>query len=397
MKRRVIELEEYKPLRLDEGELDRTDADALWRLYGGSRIGIEYPTPKTDDQWELTSLGWVGYIPLTSGFHLNLQSKVPLDNIFGMLEYAYNLKSFEVLEGVHDCRSLDQVFEKLAHVLAKRVLDRARQGFYREYLHRNERLSYLRGRMEIRSLASRPWDIQLQCRYEEHTPDIDDNQILAWTLYRISRSSACGERSLNTIRRAYRSLSGLVLLRPHPSASCLGRLYHRLNEDYRPLHALCRFFLENAGPTHQVGDQETIPFLLNMNSLFELFVARWLQAHPPEGLKVKVQHSIPLNDDGSLRFTVDIVLVDERSGEPVCVIDTKYKAPEGPATDDVQQVIAYAETLGCREAVLLYPIELKQPYHGRPQRSDIRVRTLAFPLEGDFEEAGRELLAHLRS
>ena len=51
------------------------------------------------------------------------------------------------------------------------------------------------------------------------------------------------------------------------------RLYHRLNQDYQPMHGLCRFFLEHSGPTHQDGDSAMIPFVVHMPALFEKFVA----------------------------------------------------------------------------------------------------------------------------
>ncbi len=47
--------------------------------------------------------------------------------------------------------------------------------------------------------------------------------------------------------------------------SCDGRTYNRLNADYEPMHALCRFFLNNSGPTHERGDRPMLPFLVNMS------------------------------------------------------------------------------------------------------------------------------------
>ena len=48
---------------------------------------------------------------------------------------------------------------------------------------------------------------------------------------------------------------------------CVGRTYNRLNADYEPMHALCRFFLENSGPAHARGDRSMLPFLVNMPRL----------------------------------------------------------------------------------------------------------------------------------
>ena len=77
----------------------------------------------------------------------------------------------------------------------------------------------------------------------------------------------------------------------------------------------------------------------------------------------------------------------------LCVVDTKYKAPESPSTDDVAQVVAYAEAKGCTEAVLVYPVRLHRPLDASV--GDIRVRTLTFPLDGDLDEGGEGLLESL--
>ena len=273
----ILPLTEYVSARFPRESIPDALGEALWQYYS-SQVAVDFPSPKTESQWQLTSQGWVGYIPLTPELGLALQPKVELGNLFRMLEYAYQLKgkSFRFLEGLVECQSLKEFYERLANVLAKRVLDRGRKGFYRAYLPETERLPYVRGRLDVRQAIQTPWDVRLQCHYEEHTADIEENQILAWTLSRIARSGMCTERVLPTVRRAYRALRGLVSTQPCSPQDCVGRLYNRLNDDYHPLHALCRFFLEHSGPSHEVGDRTVLPFLVNMERLYELFVAVWL-------------------------------------------------------------------------------------------------------------------------
>ena len=57
-----------------------------------------------------------------------------------MLEWAYNLGSFDLFDGEIQSDSLDDIYQMLAKILAKRVLDRGRKGLYREYQGRGERL-----------------------------------------------------------------------------------------------------------------------------------------------------------------------------------------------------------------------------------------------------------------
>ena len=388
---KIIELTEYSPEMFTRDAISENVGQLLWRNYR-DQVAIESPDFKTDYRWRLTAQGWAGYIPLTPEFGLALRPKVNLGNLFRMLEYAYRLRSFRFLEGLIDCQSLKEFYERLANVLARRVLDRGRKGFYRAYLPETERLPYVRGRLNMRQVVEAPWDVKLQCHYEEHTGDIEENQILAWTLWNIAHSGMCTERVLPTVRRAYRALQGFVTLVPHNPQACVGQLYHRLNEDYQSLHALCRFFLEHSGPSHKMGDRRMLPFLVNMERLFELFVAEWLKSHLPRDFKLKAQEKVDIDHSGTLHFDIDLVLYDA-DGVARCVLDTKYKTPSAPAPSDIAQVMAYAEAKGCCVAVLVYPTSLGKPldkYVG-----DIRVRSLTFSLDGELEYAGQVFIQSL--
>jgi 5-methylcytosine-specific restriction enzyme subunit McrC len=380
----ILELFEYRPVELPKSGLDRELARQLWQEFG-TKVSVEEPGFRNDDHWRLTSQGWVGYIPLSDELHLALRPKVSIENLFGMLEYAYDIR-FEVPDIV-GCGSLQQFYERLAKVLALRVLDRGRKGYYRTYLEGTDCLPYLRGQLDIRRLALTPWDPNMHCSFDEHTGDVEDNQILAWTLHKIARSGLCTQHSLPEVRQAYRSVQAFVTLTPFLPESCVRRLYNRLNDDYQPLHALCRFFLENSGPTYQSGDRDMLTFLIDMERLFELFVAKWLQKHLPKELALRVQEKVDLTVDGDLSFRIDLVLYDSATDSPLAVLDTKYKVPDAPSTDDIAKVMAYAATKQCPEAVLIYPTPLSKPFDEQPA-PHIHVRSLTFGLGGDLEEAG---------
>jgi 5-methylcytosine-specific restriction enzyme subunit McrC len=175
--------------------------------------------------------------------------------------------------------------------------------------------------------------------------------------------------------------------------SCVARSYNRLNADYEPMHALCRFFLENSGPTHERGDRSMLPFLVNMSRLYELFVSEWLSAHLPDAICLMPQERAYLDETSVLYFDIDLVLRDASTGEILCVLDTKYKDTTTPATDDVAQIVAYAEKMGCQEAILVYPRGLPQPFEARV--GDIRVRSLSFSIDEDMNEAGNRFMRTL--
>lgn len=387
-----IELTEYSFRKFEINEIEYAIAETLWRNYR-TQVNVDFPSPKTGGKWKLTSQGWVGHIPVTPYFHLSLLPKVPLTNLFGLLEYAYKLKSFRFLQGLINCQSLEEFYNHLAHVLTQRILDRGRKGFYRAYLPKTGNLAYVRGRLDMRQAIQKPWEVKLKCHYEEHTADLEENQILAWTLFIILRSGLCKERVLPKLRQAYHALQGFVTLKPFKPEDCIGLNYHRLNEDYQPLHALCRFFLENTGPSHEKGDRTMLPFLIDMARLYELFVAEWLKENLPSHLILKFQEKI--NISKTLQFTIDIVVYNASTGKPRYILDTKYKIPTSPAPDDVQQAIAYAVSKHCQEAILVYPASLTHPLNELV--GNIRVRSLTFSLDRNLQQSGETFLQNLLS
>ena len=390
----VIELVEYEPALIPHHMLSREHAEILWRDHR-AHIRVEQPAFDAPDQWRLTPLGWVGYLPLSADLGISIQPKAPVRNVFAMLAYAYRLRGLRILDRLFECRSLRDAYETLALILAERVLEREHKGYARDYQSRDERMTFVSGRVDLDRTLQQPWDPRLHCEVQEHTPDIADNQILAWTLDGIARSGLCAGRALTRVRQASRAIRKIATLTPFSPQDCVDRLYNRLNDDYEPMHALCRFFLEHTSPTHQLGDHSMLPFLMNMDRLFELFVAEWLRQHLPRDYAIRAQEQVNIAGDGWLSFRIDLVLYDTASGQAVTVLDTKYKTPDALAADDVSQIVSYATAKGCRQAALIYPVaphlRLDAPV------GDVRVRSLAFDLDGDLDQAGQALLDSLLS
>lgn len=385
----IIELTEYKSESFERGFIPEAVGQKIYQNYA-KEIDIEFPNPKTKYKWELKSKGRVGNIPITPEFNIFIRPKVPITNLFGMLDYAYKL-NINFPKGQIECESLEQVYERLANILAQKILERCRKGLYRDYLSKTERLAYIRGRVDLRSALQKPWDVKLKCHYNEQTGDIEDNQILAWTLFIIGRSGLCRESVSSTVRKAFHALQGFVTLKPFKSEACIDRNYHRLNEDYQLLHSLCRFFLDNTGPSHETGDREMLPFLIDMANLYEQFVAEWLKANTPKGFFVKQQHRV--THDQNYFDRIDLLLCDSETNEILYVLDTKYKIPDKVDNTDRNQVVTYATLLNCKNAILIYPQNLKAPID--KQIGDIRVRSLTFSLDSDLDEAGKTFLTSL--
>lgn len=390
---RLLQVTEYETLALPADALSEAAGTTLARVYG-SQIQVEPPSFLNDQHWRLTARGWVGLIPLMPELGILLRPRVPVGNVFAMLAYADGLTSFRFLDGLMASDSMVGFYERLADALAQRVLARARRGFHRAYDLRRDDLPYLTGRLVTERLASRPGQVRLPCRYETHATDIPDNQILAWTLHRMLQTGVFREPTDLNVRRAYRAVRSFASIRPVDAAACVGRTYTRLNEDYRAMHALCRFFLSHQGPSHVIGEHAVLPFLVDMPHLYERFVAEWLRLHLPPTLRLARQEPVSFGPQ-PLRFDIDLTLYDSTTRQVRCVLDTKYKLPDHAAHGDIAQVVAYAEAIGCRTAVLVYPVPLPRPLDVIV--GDIHVTTMTFATEGDLEASGARFLRDLEA
>lgn len=384
-----IELIEYSSKLLPAEEISINVGTLLFKKYS-DQIAIEFPSPATDNSWRITSQGWVGYIPLPEGIVLVMKPKVDIHNIFSMMEYAYRLKSFSFLKGIVQCDCLEGYFDRLACILARLILDRSRVGLYRSYVSCTETQSFVVGRIDFTQVARNTYDHRLVCEYQEHTADIPENQILCWTLNKILRAKICGQGSVSAVRAAYRALSNSVSLIPYDDKNSMCVSYHRLNQDYYPMHALCRFFLGQMSPSHEEGKTDSLPFLVNMAKLFELFVAEWLRAHLPEQYELKVHERFDAESAGKLLFSIDLVICHRNSGIAKAVLDTKYKRTQSPDTRDIQQVTTYALAMGCADAILIYPTQNIDPIDLKI--GEIRVRSLPFSLDQEIEKAGEVMM-----
>lgn len=391
MTRRDVTLVEYQTTYLPADVLTFAEGLALWRNFDqqGKRLHLSFPSPKTENQWAITPQGWAGHIPVAADMTLHIQPRLPLTNLFPIWAYAYDLAHEELGNELVGVQSLAEFYEQVVRLLLARVQRRQQQGLYRAYQAHTAVTPFVRGRI---TTYPRPPQVALRCHYEEQTADIPENQLIAYTLQQVARSRLCAEGLQTAVRRAAHHLQQNVTARPFTPAEWGGRTYTRLNQDYCPIHALCRFLLEQSTPLLEAGPFAGPPFLLNMARLYELFVAAWLRAHLPPPWRLKVQEVVTVGQANDLRFELDLVLYDG-DGHVTAVLDTKYKTPTHTAMTDVNQVVTYAQAKGAPQAILVYPVELIRPLD--VQLHNLHVRSLTFAVADDLEQAGQRFLADL--
>jgi 5-methylcytosine-specific restriction enzyme subunit McrC len=196
---------------------------------------------------------------------------------------------------------------------------------------------------------------RIHCRFFEQTVDIPDNRLVKTTLHHLLQFHGWTRRTEQSLVRNLHQFDAVTLERFRPETAPNGH-YHRLNDDYRPIHELCRIFLACSSISEGVGVVGFRGFLLDMNLLFEQFVEKAFQTTlRRSGLAVQIQRATPLSlSFGAPNIKPDIAVW--RGTEVAVVADAKYKRDEGgPQNSDIYQAIAYGTVLQCPDLYLLYP------------------------------------------
>lgn len=379
----TITLTEYAQTSVPFARLTESQV-ALLQTHFAQQVRIELLVGG-EKQWRLTAAGWVGTIPL-GGVTVAIRPKIATHNLFQMLAIAYDMP-IRPLDGEIRVDAIDGLFHAMATWLIDGILQRIQRGLHRAYVPTQATLPYLRGRLRVRALTH---DLtSLPVAFSDFSADIPHNQLLLYTLHRLRTLFDLPQDAHNKLNHAYRTLRNSVTLREYAGHDIDALTYDRLNADYQPLHALCRFFLDGIAPFDQAGSLSMRPFLLDMATLFERFVARRLAGMLPASYTLVTQERTALLN-GDMRIAIDLVIKDRSSGDPVCVLDTKWKSAEKPANSDLYQIHFYANATGSRCAGLVYPTPLATPLDAN--LDGVLLRSLVFDVSAEVDRAGEQFM-----
>ncbi len=301
-------------------------------------------------------------------------------NLLSMLSYAYDLRLYEQDRAGLEVQSASwlEILTRLFVVTLRREI---LAGLAQEYVVREETLSVLRGR----------WDVQRQLKQAAHTQaafdviyddlsaDIPLNQVFRFTVEQLRNLSRdAGNQALLADLAAWFSPVALV---PQVTVEFLDSIpFNRLNERFLPAFHLARLFLSANIIQLTAGSLPVSAFLLDMNVLFERFVAGFLarfrqQIFPASWQDIAVLSQSEgaawyLGRSGGknlLRLRPDLLFSQPGQPAPLLIADTKYKRldPSGRglplSAEDVYQMLAYAVRLRCPLGLLLYPQSAPAP------------------------------------
>jgi 5-methylcytosine-specific restriction enzyme subunit McrC len=303
--------------------------------------------------WELTARQHVGAIVLND-LRVIIEPKVNLQNLFYMLTFAHDLADFR-REAVHLATG-DDLFEFIVVIFLRQVERLVQRGIYRTYVTAEENQSFLRGRLMLADHLRRN-ALHVQRFYQrtnEFTADVLENCILRYTLGLLSRLEYRDSTLRPQIHRVASAFAE-VSLTPIAPSDCDRVVYTRLNAPYRTRVNLARLLIRHLSLEGRAGSTEFASYLLDMNKVFELFVARFLSDHFANNtsIQVEIQPDIWLDADHQEKGIPDIVL--RQDGRRYLVLDTKYKRFHvKPDKEDRNQMVTYCHTLGLSRGILIY-------------------------------------------
>jgi 5-methylcytosine-specific restriction enzyme subunit McrC len=347
---KTLILEERRP-RLCR--LSHADASFLIREHRCHLDVLPDPRPH---RYRLVANGYVGVI-LAPSLRLVIRPKLPLRNLLHLLDPSATFAGEDEVQG-REAEPVDVV----ADWFRCRLDDLIASGLHQGYRESPSQGSLLQGRLDVRAqLRNAPGrKDQLHGQVEHFTRDMPCNQVLRSTTELLVASPLLAEEVSQSLRQTLQKLEGISTIPLHDEVwkTLAGA---SLPPAYRPVLELARGLAQGCIPTDQTGTTPAPAFLLNLERLFERHISRGIETafarRAPCQVDLQASHSIaePTPQQPGWSIRPDVLI--RRAGNPRLVLDVKWKRLSRTAlvSEDVYQVLAYAQALRVHWAILVYP------------------------------------------
>ena len=355
------------------------------------------------DGCHVESTSWVGVVRF-SDFEVHIRPKAAGGDlaILEMLDFTDGLDSVRRLPNVHQLEDEGtSLADLVCWLLAEEAGRLLRHGLLSDYVAHEEPLGVLRGRLQLQTQMRRYFgrvDV-LECRFDEYEGDILENRIVAQALRsaRLICRNSNVRRLVAQVEPIFSEVCATEIADPVEAHRVLA--YNRRNNHYRAAHHWAFLLLgghavrdlyASTGPT-------SFAFMLDMNSLFERFIARVVADDPlMQHLSVRIQAHSPkliVRVDGSNYSTLIPDMLVSRPGATQWAfpLDTKYKLYDHRPVDqsDLYQLFVYAYAFAAGsmrpEAMLIYPSDVGSAAFS------LRLRAGAFNMEPELHVVGVSL------
>jgi 5-methylcytosine-specific restriction enzyme subunit McrC len=242
-----------------------------------------------------------------------------------MLSYAYqNLQhnNYKKIETEY----FENIQDLFAVILAIGITSQLKQGLNREYIEKQESLSSLKGKINIREsiqLKLRNTN-RLSCYFDELSENHYMNQILKTTARFLVNDSNVKRENKDLLKKALLFFSDVDILEPL-TINWQRLNYNRNNTSYRMMMNICYLVLHELLLTTEDGRHNLAAFLDDqmMSKLYEKFILEYYKKHFSQ--YYPASREIKWNVTGTIDFLPnmksDTILF---SGQKKLIIDAKY-------------------------------------------------------------------------
>lgn len=316
--------------------------------------------------WSVSAGPWVGVLR-AADVELRIRPRITVARLMYLLGYAQDPGAWR-----DDPVALDDqpdLWPTMAEVFLRRAERALERGLLQGYRTEESSQMVMRGRLresdQLRSRAGLA--VPLEVRFDEYDVDIAENQLIRAATVRLLRVPGVGRASVRRLRHLLGRMADVRALVPGQALPVAPP--SRLNTHYQPALTLARMVLRSRSVDVFDAGVRATGFLVNMNTVFEEFVATALtRALTPWGGRCVAQDTrYRLDQAGLIPLRPDLVRYGA-DGQPQAVIDAKYKAekPTGYPNADVYQLLAYCTATRLDVGHLVYA-------EGGSETSDVYV------------------------
>jgi 5-methylcytosine-specific restriction enzyme subunit McrC len=250
---------------------------------------------------------------------------IVIKNIYYMLSYAYqNLQhnNFKEIETDY----FENIQDLFAAILVIGITSQLKQGLNREYIGKQESLSALKGKINIREsiqLKLRNTN-RLSCCFDELSENHYMNQILKTTASFLVNDSNVKRENKDLLKKALLFFYDVDILEPL-TINWQRLNYNRNNASYRMMMNICYLVLHELLLTTEDGRHKLAAFLDDriMSKLYEKFILEYYKKHFSQ--YYPASREIKWDATGTIDFLPnmksDTMLFD---GQKKLIIDAKY-------------------------------------------------------------------------
>ena len=346
---RQINLQEYQ--RSGPHKLVAEERDALRRI---ALVAVE-PAEGLEGEYTLTPQSVIGAVEVGK-LSVLIKPKIEIRQVLALACYAIGNGAVKFQADDFGFDQEDALHDFLAIALAFQARKAFARGLLHGYRTEEEALHTVRGRIRFDEQVRRRFGVPLpvEVQYDEFTADVLANRLVKAATHRLVRARLRSPKARRDLGWAASMLDDVSLCEFSPKDVPSVR-YDRLNEHYRGVVELSRLILRHGAFESGRGEIRASGFLMDMNVVFQEFVAVALREAlgvSATAFREKYIHTLAYRQH--VRLRPDLAWFE--GNRCVFVGDAKYKriVDDRIPNADLYQLLAYAIAEDLPGGLLIY-------------------------------------------